>query len=133
MIIKDEQTRKQSVRNFCTILERASVRFGELLTDQEELPPISLTTKEYESGEWKAPPIYKEVITRVTAEILTDHYYKLSPAQMRLALLQGAREAGKLIVDGKIVAKPVTTKPRSSALLSRRGPLRKRTSLRTKA
>jgi hypothetical protein len=132
MIVKDEGVRKQSIRNFHAILEIASVRFGELLSSLGELPNISLTTKEYDSGEWKTPLVYKETIHRVTTEILTDYYYKLSPAQMRLALIQGAITAGKLVVNGVVMTKPVTTKARPSARINRRTAIRQRTSLAPK-
>ena len=85
---------------FKAAVEETSLRFAEMMDRQTSLPPLSLTTAEYESGDWHIPKCYRDLVLHITAELFVHGEYALSAAQLRLALIRGSLRSNRLVVDG---------------------------------
>lgn len=99
-------SRNATVRRLETAIYRASIkeaadRFAEALFTDETLSSLRLTAAEFESGNWTIPDAYESVVLRITAEITVHRQHELSGTQLREALIRGAEQADRLIVEGE--------------------------------
>lgn len=99
---RDENVRRRAAAQFVAALEQMTEDFAQLLRSDSTLPPLRLTSAQYDRGEWLYPRAYRPMVERVVALVIVQQRYEPSGAQLQLACLQGAMRAGKLWVDNQL-------------------------------
>ncbi len=106
MIDRNEGVRRQSVMDYQEDTRLLAQHFAGLLRAQASLPELRITSAELAAGIWAFPREYRPIIESLTVWFLTNNSHALSKGQLHLALLEGARLAEKLWIDGVFQTAP---------------------------
>jgi hypothetical protein len=99
MVRRNETIRRLEIAIYHSVIAEAAAGFALALTSDQTLPPLWLSLSELDNGSWKVPEAYEPIILRVMAEIVIHQEYELSDAQLRTALLRGAEQADRLVIE----------------------------------
>lgn len=101
----ENAVRQRSKADYLRAIETAKTFLIQKIEEQPDAPVLELTQSLYDSGSWKIPPFYQEIVIDAFSIVLGRTQYEMSNTQLLYAFVEAAQHCQKLRIDGVLLPK----------------------------